>query len=244
MNYFLIDYENTKLSVNDDLVKCSEGDKVIVFFSNCCKNISMDIVEDIIKKGASFSCIEIKQGTKNALDFQLSSYLGFIIGSGCEDANIYIVSKDKGYDCLCDFWQNLYNMKVERIARMTPQEQVQAPNINKTNNVKNTNNKHNNTSTTNTTNKTNTTSNTNATNKPKSNNKKSTKVSPADRVTIEEVRKYISEEEYPEVIMDILNAYKAKSSINNAISKHYRDSKMAGKIYKKLKVLLKEKNKS
>lgn len=43
----------------------------------------------------------------NALDFQLTSYLGLLIdrASSTEQTNFYIVSKDKGYTCLNDFWQ-------------------------------------------------------------------------------------------------------------------------------------------
>lgn len=201
MNYYLVDFENTKLCVNDDIVKCVKGDKVIVFYSSCCKNISMDVIEDIIRKEASFACFEIKSGTKNALDFQLSSYLGYLIGSGCDDDNIYIVSNDKGYDCLCNFWQNFSCVKVKRISRTLLMEEVVEE-------------------------------------------KKSPKVKTSDLVTLEEVKTYISEDEHPEEIMNIINAYKTKSAINNGISKYFRDSKVSGTIYKKLKVLLKEKHKT
>ena len=40
----------------------------------------------------------VDTGTKNSLDFQLVSYLGFVIGEHKEaDNHYYIVSKDRGY---------------------------------------------------------------------------------------------------------------------------------------------------
>ena len=49
----------------------------------------------------------------NALDFQLTSYLGLLIdrASSTEQTNFYIVSKDKGYTCLSDFWQQEQEIK-------------------------------------------------------------------------------------------------------------------------------------
>ena len=87
----------------------------------------MDAIEDIMRKQAIFSCIEVYAGSGNALDFQLSSYLGYLIGLGYENANFYIVSNDKGYDCLCDFWQNLYNVNVKRLPRVAVTEQPKKP---------------------------------------------------------------------------------------------------------------------
>lgn len=201
MNFFLIDYENVKLRPNDEVIRCEEGDEVIVFFSSCCKNIQMDAIEDIMRKQAIFSCIEVYAGSGNALDFQLSSYLGYLIGLGYENANFYIVSNDKGYDCLCDFWQNLYNVNVKRLPRVAVTEQPKKPT-------------------------------------------RPTKVKKADFATIEEIAELLSPNEYPADILKIVNSYKTKQAIMNGISKLVRDSTIAGNIYKKLKPLLKKKNKS
>ncbi len=45
-------------------------------------------------------------------------------------------------------------------------------------------------------------------------------------------------------IIAIFNQYKTKQAICNGMSKKFKDSKRASAIYKKLKPLLKEKNKS
>ena len=209
MNFFLIDYENVKLRPNDEVIRCEEGDEVIVFFSSCCKNIQMDAIEDIIRKQAIFSCIEVYAGSGDALDFQLSSYLGYLIGLGYENANFFIVSNDKGYDCLCDFWQNLYNVSVKRLPRVAVTEQPKKP-----------------------------------ARPTKVKKADPTKVKKADFATIEEITELLSPNEYSADILKIINSYKTKQAIMNGISKLVRDSTIAGNIYKKLKPLLKKKNKS
>lgn len=63
-----------------------------------------------------FGSIVLLQGNdrnKNALDFQLASQLGHLIR---EDnlATFFIVSKDKGYDCLNTYWKEQH-VAVKRI---------------------------------------------------------------------------------------------------------------------------------
>ena len=48
------------------------------------------------------------------MDFQLSSYLGYLIATGFDSDEYTIVSNDTGYDCLCDYWEN-YSIKVKRL---------------------------------------------------------------------------------------------------------------------------------
>lgn len=105
MSYYFVDFENVRINGVKNLVGIKNGDTVTIFFSDQCKNITLDVIEDLTRNGVQINCYKAKIGTKNALDFQLSSYLGCIIGKGSADENYYIVSNDKGYDCLCGFWK-------------------------------------------------------------------------------------------------------------------------------------------
>lgn len=105
MSYYFVDFENVRINGVKNLVGIKNGDTVTIFFSDQCKNITLDVIEDLTRNGVQINCYKAKTGTKNALDFQLSSYLGCIIGKGSSDENYYIVSNDKGYDCLCGFWK-------------------------------------------------------------------------------------------------------------------------------------------
>ncbi len=124
MNYYLVDYENIRADGLKELVGVKEGDAVILFYSEQCKNISLDIVESMVKLNIQFSCFKVITGTKNALDFQLSSHLGYLIGKFGESVRYYIVSNDKGFDCLCEYWGKL-NKSVERIVFQKQEPQIE-----------------------------------------------------------------------------------------------------------------------
>ncbi|MDR0933460.1 MAG: hypothetical protein LBM70_10660, partial [Victivallales bacterium] len=65
-------------------------------------------------------CAKIVKKRQNALDFQLSSYLGFLIHKAvCDqklaDTQFFIVSKDTGYDYVESFWEEtpfVKNLKI------------------------------------------------------------------------------------------------------------------------------------
>ena len=43
MNYYLVDYENVRADGVKDLKGVSRGDAIILFYSEQCKNISLDV---------------------------------------------------------------------------------------------------------------------------------------------------------------------------------------------------------
>jgi hypothetical protein len=205
MNYYLVDFENIGTDGIKDLAGVKANDFMILFYSDQCKNITLDVIDSIARLHLQFRAYKVKTGTKNALDFQLSSYLGYLIGKGEADSRFYIVSNDKGYDCLCEYWK-AQNVKVERITL-----QEAEPVKEKYDAVK---------------------------------PKKKSKVSTSDLATLEEIEELLSEEDEPEEVLRIFNQYKTKQSICNTMSKVFKDSKRASAIYKKLKPLLKAKNKT
>lgn len=113
MKYYLVDYENVKTDGLKDLTGVKAGDVVILFYSDQCKNITLDIMDRMVQRNIKFSFCKVTTGVKNALDFQLASHLGYLIGKD-KEAKYYIVSNDKGYDCLCEYWSK-HNITVERI---------------------------------------------------------------------------------------------------------------------------------
>ena len=104
MSIFLVDFENVTSEGLSGVDKLSEGDKVVLFYSTKANKISMSIHVEMSKSLASFEYKEVSVGGKNALDYQLSTYLGYLIGQK-EDTNYYIVSRDRGYEYLSDFWK-------------------------------------------------------------------------------------------------------------------------------------------
>lgn len=54
---------------------------------------------------AQFNLIEVKTGKPNALDFQLVTYLGYLIAMAPKN-HYYIVSQDKGFKSAVGFWKD------------------------------------------------------------------------------------------------------------------------------------------
>ena len=217
MNYYLIDYENIRCDGIKELKDIKDGDTLIIFYSDQCKNITLDALEAVLIKKITYQSFKASVGTKNALDFQLASYLGYLIGNNLKhnstcNTNYYIVSNDKGYDCLCDYWKSLGS----NVIRLITQPVAPAVTAVKAKTVKATS----------------------------STKKKTSKVKASDLATLDDMNNILSKDEQPAEVLKIFNQYKTKVSINNGLAKKFKDTKKSSAIYKKLKPLLKEKNKS
>lgn len=104
--FFLIDYENVSDSGLDGFFDLTSEDTVYIFYTvNACK-IGIEFVDRLRKQYDCASLQFIRAATGNqALDFQLSSFLGGLIAENPgDDCTFYIISKDRGYSCLPGFW--------------------------------------------------------------------------------------------------------------------------------------------
>ncbi len=68
----------------------------------------MQMHQCICNSKANFRYYEITAGGKNALDFQLSTFLGFLISKNPEES-FYIISKDRGFQRVIGFWEERKN---------------------------------------------------------------------------------------------------------------------------------------
>ena len=94
---FLVDYENTSIRGLYGISCLTGNAKVVVF---CSTPVIQRAVEDVLyaykQQGIEIGTfILIKQG-KNALDFMISTYLGYEVNAKI-DKEIYIISGDHGY---------------------------------------------------------------------------------------------------------------------------------------------------
>ena len=100
MDIFLIDFENVQASCFKGIEALKEDDEIYVFYSINCK-IAVDTLLEIQNCKCRFYFKKINNGIRNALDFQLVEYLGYLIGknkSRLDDMHFWIVSKDKGFE--------------------------------------------------------------------------------------------------------------------------------------------------
>lgn len=107
MNIFLIDFENVNSSGLNGINRLDSSDQVIIFYSENADSMTFDLHEQINSSKAYIFFQKVDVGLKNALDFQLATYLGYLI---CEnekehkDAYYYLVTKDRGYASLVTYW--------------------------------------------------------------------------------------------------------------------------------------------
>lgn len=180
MNNYLVDYENVSKNGLYGVVNLSEEDTVYIFYSKNVNKLSFELFSSLNASAADIRTVKVNAGTKNALDFQLSLFLGCLISENAGlPCNYYIVSKDKGFDVLIDFCKSR--------AKVYRRDNV-------------------------------------------------------DTFT-EEIRKLIENEADACKVAKIINKYKTKSGINNALQKEFPDenNQKAKKIYRAIKPLISNK---
>lgn len=102
--YFLVDYENVNYAGLEGTEFLEKGDTVSIFFSNVSDKIVAYRMKDIERSGCNFEICKLQNVRKNALDFYIASKVGEIFAVD-KDAKIAIVSADKDYRAVLDYWK-------------------------------------------------------------------------------------------------------------------------------------------
>lgn len=111
--YFLIDFENVHNVGLEGFEYLNEEDTVIVFYSPICKTMKKYRMEQIFDSGCEWKIVKLAKAGKNALDFYIATSVGEIFTAN-PDATIGIVSNDKGFGAVKDYWK----------ARLEPQNKL------------------------------------------------------------------------------------------------------------------------
>ena len=101
---YLIDFENVASEGLSGITYLSPEDQVIIFYSANSNRLSMKMHILIGKSTCNLNYFEVSVGGKNALDHQISTWLGYLIGTGAAERSYYIVSRDMGYRHVANFW--------------------------------------------------------------------------------------------------------------------------------------------
>lgn len=114
MKHYLIDSEN----VNDNWLMLLEftkpEDQIIVFYTDKSPHMSYTSLVRIIEQTHQIQFEKCYTGP-NGLDFQLVSYLGYLMCDNQDsDDEFIIMSNDNGFDCVVKFW-NDRNISVKRL---------------------------------------------------------------------------------------------------------------------------------
>lgn len=111
MRLFLIDYENVNSAGLQGIGQLDPQDRIILFYSQAANTLSFEIMDEMLAANIMPERVCIAQSGKNALDFQLVTFLGYLIAKNKADA-YYIISKDTGYSAAVTFARNYLNTKV------------------------------------------------------------------------------------------------------------------------------------
>ena len=105
MAYYLVDYENVKADGMCGVDQLGKKDVVCIFYSENASTLTFGLHENLNRSKAKILLQKVEVGVKNALDFQLSTYLGYLVSENeGKNETYYIVSEDKGLAILTGYW--------------------------------------------------------------------------------------------------------------------------------------------
>lgn len=109
---YLVDTENVSSSWNMMLADMTKNDVLYLFYTEHSPGIGYADFKEIMKSDVQPEMISCHPG-KNGLDFQLVSFMGYLIKSAPKSEYI-IISNDNGFDSVIRFWSD-QNYKVSRM---------------------------------------------------------------------------------------------------------------------------------
>lgn len=106
MASYLIDFENVGNEGLKGIELLEKEDAVHIFYNEAVSRLTFPMAEKIFRCKAQVRFFAASVGGNNALDFQLSSWLGYLYAENREE--IYnIISRDKGFLHAAEFWRAL-----------------------------------------------------------------------------------------------------------------------------------------
>lgn len=104
MAIYLIDFENVHSDGLKGVEQLDRKDECYIFYSEHAGVLSFNMHKKITESRAKIYYVEAQVGMKNALDFQLVSYLGYMLREKPEETYC-IISNDKAFELVSKFWQ-------------------------------------------------------------------------------------------------------------------------------------------
>lgn len=105
----LVDYENTHQSGMEGYWYLNETDTLVLYYSDSKSAMPKGCAEKLKKAGVKVSLVRLKTKRDNALDMYIAASTGLYATGG---EKICIVSKDKGYQAVRDFWRMMRGTEI------------------------------------------------------------------------------------------------------------------------------------
>lgn len=126
-NYYLIDYENVHEGGLSGYGELGMTDYVVIVYTPNAKKIDMNSIPS--NGNHRLKRILVKPGKQSA-DKHIVSFLGYLIGKYGKNCKISIVSRDKDYDNVVEFWKQ-EGFSVLRIEQLKDNSEQQEKPLNK-----------------------------------------------------------------------------------------------------------------
>lgn len=121
MAIYLIDYENVYIEGLNGLESLKAEDEVIIFYTQNRCGLTFELHQRLISSRAKVHLMEVtalstrKNTIKNALDLQLSMYIGYLVGSR-PGIPLHIISKDTDFDLDLAFYAQYLNGDMKKLS--------------------------------------------------------------------------------------------------------------------------------
>lgn len=125
MKYAFIDYENIH---SLDNIQLNEYEKVYLFLGAQQQSITLS---EKFNDQVIIHLITVKEVAKNNLDFHLAYFLGKFDQEIDKKVNFDVISRDKGYQGICDYIQNQKNARRCSLISLTTEAQKEESDGNK-----------------------------------------------------------------------------------------------------------------
>ena len=126
MAFYLVDYENVNTEGLQGVEQLTAADEVIIFYSEHADRLTFDLHRRLNESKAQIHYFKVGACKKNALDFQLVSYLGYLIAQN-SGQSFYIISHDTGFQSVVRFWSEQQITVVQTGELQPVQQPAQAP---------------------------------------------------------------------------------------------------------------------
>ena len=126
MAFYLVDYENVNTEGLQGVEQLTAADEVIIFYSEHADRLTFDLHRRLNESKAQIHYIKVGACKKYALDFQLVSYLGYLIAQN-SGQSFYIISHDTGFQSVVRFWSEQQITVVQTGELQPVQQPAQAP---------------------------------------------------------------------------------------------------------------------
>ncbi len=116
MSIYLVDYENTGIKGVKGIERLSEEDKLVIFYGPKTGAVPFEDLVKITATRAKLEFIRTMKTAKNYLDFQLVTYVGYLVAKD-PSQEYFVISKDSGFDSVVDFWSEK-NIRISRFINL------------------------------------------------------------------------------------------------------------------------------